>query len=370
MLNNIFGRQGKIWLAVGSASFALLFCVGCGKQKAVEPPAPVVRTQQVSAARQAGSDYAGSVRGRYETGMAFQVGGQIISRSVQAGDRVQAGQVLMTINPQDIAEKARQGDAGVAAAEAQLRLAEKNYQRYETLYQAEAVSALARDQQRAQYEAAKASYDNAVAQAAQGHNALGYTQLTANADGVIAAVSAEVGQVVGAGQTVLKLVQTEEYEVEINVPENRLEDVPVGREVVVSFWALKDKGSAVQGVVREVSSFADSISRTYRVRVALPQRPAGLGLGMTANVRVPESGSAAGMELPLSAIYQDGEKPQVWVVDKEKLTVSRREVQVLSWGTDRVRVSGLKPEDIVVTAGAHKLHDGETVRLGAEAGKP
>jgi len=370
MITNICNRQVRNWLVVGSACFALLFCVGCGKEKAAEPPAPVVRTQQVSVAQLAGSAYAGSVHGRYETGMAFQVGGQILSRNVQLGDKVQAGQVLMTINPKDVAEKARQGDAGVAAAEAQLQLAEKNYQRFETLYQAEAVSALARDQQKAQYEAAKANYDNAVAQAAQGHNALSYTQLTANADGVIAAVTAEAGQVVGAGQTVLKLVQTDEYEVEINVPENHLADVAVGKAVTVSFWALQQKSGAVRGVVREVSSVADSVTRTYRVRVALPDRPAEVSLGMTASVYVPESGGSTGVELPLAAIYQDGDKPQVWIVDKDKLTVSRHEVQVLTWGADKVRVSGLKAEDIVVTAGAHKLYDGERVRLGAEASKP
>lgn len=368
-MRKINQSQGKVWLAIGSACFALLFSNGCGKEQQAQLPPPVVRTQQVSAAQAAGTDYAGNVRGRYETGMAFQVGGQILSRNVQAGDRVQAGQVLMTIDPKDVAQKSRQGDAGVAAALAQLQLAEKNYQRYEELYRVEAVSALVRDQQRANYEAAQAAYENAAAEAAQGHNALGYTQLAATADGVIAKVNAEAGQVVGAGQNVLTLVQTDEYEVEINVPENHLDEVQVGRQTEVSFWALKEKGAAVPGVVREVSSVADSVSRTYRVRVSLPERPQGLALGMTANVRV-AGREAAGIELPLSAIYQEGDEPQVWLVDKDTLTVSRRKVKVLSMGGNTVQVSGLKASDIVVTAGVHKLHDGEAVRLGAEAAKP
>ncbi len=353
-------------LALVCAALLALSVAGCGDKAAAPERPPLVKTQLANAdAGVVDGVYAGTVKGRYETNMAFQVGGQILARNVQAGSRVRAGDTLMVIDARDVVQKANQGDAAVGQARAQLELAQKNLSRYTELYNASAVSAAVLDQYQANYDAAFASYQNALAQAAQGYNAVGYTNLTAGADGVVSAVQAEEGQVVAAGQTVLTLVQTGELEIEINVPENRLADVPVGREVTVSFWAL---GGSTRGVVREVAPMADSAARTYRVRVSVPEPPAGMELGMTASVALAQTADNANADaalLPLAAIYQTGDTPEVWLV-RDDDTVQLQAVTVEAFDANRVVVHGLQPTDRVVTAGVHKLREGQSVRTEAD----
>ena len=359
-------------MTIGAALLlsAVIFS-GCGKEAAPEPKLPLVRTQTVTAGSVAqAAEYAGSVHGRYEKNMAFQVGGQIVLRSVQLGDRVSAGAVMMRVDPKDVAQKTNAADAQAEAAAAQLSLAETNLARYRELYAAQAVAAAVLDQYQTAYDAALAAYQAAAAQATEAHNALSYTELVADADGVVSGISAEVGQVVAAGQTVLTFVESGEMEIEINVPENRLPDISVGKNVEVSFWAMGD--TKTRGVVREIAPMADHATRTYKVRVSVPAPPAGMALGMTASVRVTDAknGDASGTAatLPLSAIYQTGDVPCVWIVKDGK--VALREVSVDSFGANEAIVRGLESGDVVVTAGVHKLHEGEEVRLGSEAGKP
>jgi RND family efflux transporter MFP subunit len=336
---------------------------GCGKDNEEQKP-QLVKTQQVGEHDiNVEGTYTGTVRGRYETNMSFQVGGRILNRNVQVGDHVNSGDVLMTIDPRDVVQQSNQGDAQVAAAKAQLDLAQSNLSRYQQLYAQEAIPAMVLDQYQTAYDSALAQYNQAVAGAATGHNALGYTALVASASGVISSVTAEAGQVVGAGQTVLTLVQTNELEVEINIPENHLGDVELGKTVQVSFWALK--GVNVNGTVREISPMADSVSRTYKVRISIPNPPKGMQLGMTASVQCQERDrdNRDGLVLPLSAIYQINDTSQVWVVDKNTDTVSLKDIKFEEIGNNSVRVMGLNVGDIVVTAGVHKLRQGQKVRL-------
>ncbi|ORT98881.1 RND efflux membrane fusion protein [Anaerovibrio sp. JC8] len=337
---------------------------GCGKDKEDEQKPQLVKTQQVGQKDlNVEGTYTGTVRGRYETNMSFQVGGRIMNRNVQVGDRVNSGDILMSIDPRDVVQQSNQGDAQVAAAKAQLDLAQSNLSRYQQLYAQEAIPAMVLDQYQTAYNSALAQYNQAVAGAETGHNALGYTALVAPASGVISSITAEAGQVVGAGQTVLTLVQSNELEVEINVPENRLEDAQLGKSVQVSFWALK--GVNVSGTVREISPMADPVSRTYRVRISIPNPPSGMQLGMTASVKCQESAGSHndGLVLPLSAIYQINDTSQVWVVDKSTDTVSLKDIKFEKIGDNSVRVMGLNVGDIVVIAGVHKLRQGQQVRL-------
>lgn len=336
-----------------------LLMTGCGKE--VTPPKPpLVKVQQISLSNAAQEEnYSGVVRGRYETNLSFQVGGKIISRDVQAGSFVNAGQVLMTLDGKDITEQNRSADAQVASAKAQLDLAKSNLDRYTELFKSEAIAAAVLDQYKTQYDAAKASYDAAIAQARQSQNALDYTTLTANADGVISEISAEVGQVVAAGQTVLKLVQTGELEVVVNIPENKISALKIGQRVSINFWATND---TVSGTVREISPMADSASRTFTVKISLPD-VRNVQLGMTANVSMREVIPSA-IILPLSAIYQTGDAAQVWLVDGGKVTLKR--VEVTAFDDNNVRVRGLNSGDTVVVAGVNKLRDGQEVRTGDE----
>ena len=336
---------------------------GCGNNEQTEERALVVKTQKIGVNNGIiEGTYTGTVRGRYETNLAFQVGGKVLNRNVQLGDKVSVGQVLMTVDARDVAEKSNQGDAQVVAAKAQLDLAQANLTRYQQLYAQEAISAMMLDQYQTAYNSALAQYNQAVAGAAQGHNALGYTDLTAPMSGVISAVNVESGQVVAAGQPVISLVQTGELEVEINIPENHLPDVDLGKHVDITFWALKNVKS--DGIIREVAPMADSLSRTYKVRVAVQNPPAGMNLGMTASVKIAEAQSSAiGAMMPLTAIYQTGSDAHVWVVNEEDNTVHLKKIFFEDIGSNSVRVTGLSAGDIVVTAGVHKLHEGQKVRL-------
>ncbi|MBR3050394.1 MAG: efflux RND transporter periplasmic adaptor subunit, partial [Selenomonadaceae bacterium] len=199
----------------------------------------------------------------------------------------------------------------------------------------------------------------AVAQARQSQNALEYTTLTANADGVISEVQAEVGQVVAAGQSVLTLVQTNEFEVVANIPENKISSVQIGQRVSISFWANDEN---VIGTVREISPMADSASRTFTVKISLPEVP-NVQLGMTANVSIREVSSGA-IILPLSAIYQTGDAAQVWLVEGGKVLLKK--IEVTAFDDNKVQVRGLKAGDTVVVAGVQKLHDGQEVRTGEQ----
>ena len=342
-------------LAICAVSFLV---VGCGEVVAPPKP-PVVKVLQVKPSPAASQEnYSGVVRGRYETNLSFQVGGKIVSRDVQVGSLVNAGEILMTLDPKDIVEQSRNAEAQVSSALAQLKLAEANLTRYTELFKSEAIAAAVLDQYRTQFDAAKAAYDAAVAQARQSQNALEYTHLTANADGVISNVNAEVGQVVAAGQTVLTLVRTGELEVVVNIPENKISAVQVGQRVTITFWAT---GDVVVGNVREISPMADAASRTFAVKISLPDA-SNVKLGMTANVSVTEDVSDDAIILPLGAIYQTGGTAQVWLVDGDKVTLHK--VEVTAFDGNSVRMRGLKSGDTVVTAGVQKLRDGQTVRTG------
>ncbi len=332
--------------------------LGCSEDEVIEERVPLVKTQRVDrSANMSESNYAGTVCGRYETNLSFQVGGRLINRAVDVGSRVAIGDVLMTLDTKDIVQQVNQGEAQVNAALAQLQLAESNFYRYEQLYREDAIPAAVLDQYRTTFDAARASYDNAVAAAEQTHNALSYTNLVADADGVISSVNVEQGQVIAAGQTVLTLIQTGELEVEINVPENKLPTVD--QEATIKFWALS---SETRGVVREIAPMADAVSRTYRVRITLTEPPRGVQLGMTANaIFTDRSEVSDAIILPLSAIYQSDDQARVWTVGGDQ-TVELKPVTVQRFEGNNVLVDGLKRGEVVVVAGVNKLRVGQKVR--------
>lgn len=334
-----------------------IFFTGCGNEKVEENKIPYVKTQKVTPANfSAENIYSGTVCGRYETKMAFQVGGKILNRNIEVGNYVRRGDLLLTIDSKDILQQFNQSSAQVQAAEAQLQLAEKNLNRYRQLFGENAISAAMLDQYQTNYDAALANYQNAVAISKQSQNALDYTNLYSTADGVISAINVEVGQVISAGQNVLTLVQTDELEVEINIPENKLSEIKIGMACEISFWANSE---TVIGSVREISPMADAMSKTYRVRISIPNSNQ-IQLGMTASANFPAK-NLNGVILPLSAIYQTGEKSQVWIVTAENKTALKN-ITVQNFSDNGVLVSGLNVGEVVITAGVHKLREGQEVK--------
>ena len=330
---------------------------GCGDEEVKEIKIPYVKTQQVTLNNVNNENiYSGKVCGRYESDLAFQVGGKILRRNVEVGSYVRRGDLLFVMDSKDILQQSNQGDAQVRAFLAQLKLAETNLNRYKQLFSQDAISAAMLDEYQTNYDAALANYQNAVAISNQSHNALEYTNLNSNANGVISAINAEVGQIVSAGQTILTLVQTDELEVEINIPENKLSEIEIGRICEISFWANSE---TVNGSVREISPMADSMSKTYRVRISIPNSNK-IQLGMTASANF-TARDLKGVILPLSAIYQTSANSQVWIVTSENKTALKN-VKVENFSDNEVLVSGLKAGEVVITAGVHKLREGQEVR--------
>ena len=335
---------------------ALAALTGCGTDAAKEAPSPLVRTVTVGDAAAAEGGYTGTVRGRYETRLAFQVGGQILSRNVNVGAHVRAGDVLMVIDARDVQQQANATNAAAQAARSRYELARTERARYEQLYAAQAISEAMLDQYRTNERAAEAAYRQAVAQDTASHNALGYTNLVAGADGVISNITAEEGQIIAAGQTVMTLTQEGEREIEIAVPESSLAEVSVGMPAAVALWA---NSAAYTGTLRELSPVPDAATRTYTARIALTDAPADLPLGMTARVRLGAS-VQDGVSIPLSALYQTGDTAQVYVVEDD--AVHLVPVTVTAFRTNDALVTGLPQGARIVTAGVHQLHEGEKVR--------
>lgn len=356
-------------LIVGASAFALYSNI-THHPKAGQS-IPIVRTITVAAkAGAAAKAYPGEVRGRYESQLAFQVAGKINARMVNVGDNVQAGQILLALDPKDVNQSVEAASAQLASARANYQLAADNAARYSALYAQGAVSEAIRDQYNTQLEAASAALRQAQAQANVSSNQLGYTQLVSDTSGVVTALNAEVGQVVAAGTPIATVVRSGEREVHINVPESV--KLSVGQQAAVSFWALP--GVEATGHVREIASMADPVTRTYKVCVAVPAWPTEAKLGMTAKVSFADeavnanASTAAGYLIPAQALYQINNKAQVWVVRERKAQLV--EVTVAGYaGNDIIISQGLSQGDKVVTAGLAKLIPNQEVRLeeGGEA---
>ncbi|MEW6512807.1 MAG: efflux RND transporter periplasmic adaptor subunit [Pseudomonadota bacterium] len=291
--------------------------------------------------------YSGEVRARIEAPLGFRVGGKLIERLVDVGARVKAGQPLARLDAADQQLAAAQAEANRALAAAELK-------RTQELRQKNFISAAALDAKQTAATAAETQAQLAKNQAA-------YTTLVADASGVVAAVLAEPGQVIGAGQAVFRVARDGEREVAIAIPESRLAGLKVGATATVELWS----GKSYPGHLRELAPAADSASRTFAARVSIANTDADVALGMTATVRFPQQG-ASEIIVPLAAILQQGEQPAVWVIAADG-TVSQRPIKIDRY-TDQGAVvgSGLAADEIIVAAGAFKLAAGEKVRIARQ----
>jgi RND family efflux transporter MFP subunit len=346
-----------------SALLLTVALVACGKA----PPAPdevrPVRTV-VAGATPAGvvNTYAGEVRPRYESLLGFRVTGKILRREVNVGDMVKAGQVLARLDDKDLALAQASSQAQVAARQAQAEIAHVNFERDKKLLDAGAVSQQAYDNDEAAYKAAQAQLDADQALLRQSANQTGYAELRADHDGVITAIEAEAGQVVAAGQTVARLAWSGEKEIATSIPEDQIGRVRPGLAVQVALWT--GQAGSVPGTVREVAGSADAATRTYAVRVSMPNPPPQMQLGMTATVRVPMNDAPQLIHLPLAAAVEQDGKQGVWVYEAAGGSVQFRPVVIAGVEDNEMLVaSGLAGGEVVVTAGAPLLRQGQKVKL-------
>jgi len=343
----------------------LLPLVGCGKKPA--PPAPQTQTvlahtvRAGTAASQA--DYSGEVRARYEISLAFRVGGKVVARAVDVGDRVAAGQVLARLDPADLALSSSGAEANLAAAAAERAYAQAEVLRYRDLRAQQFVSQALLDAKETALKAAEEKYRALAAQAGLAQNQRGYSELRADTAGVVSAVLAEAGQVVAAGQPVLKVAKSGEQEVVVAVPENRVAELGKAGEVAVTLWAVPEK--RYRGRVREVAPQADPVTRTYAVRVTILNADADVRLGQTARVLLKNAKGDVLALIPLGSVFQHGQQPAVWLLAHDG-RVHLRPVNVAAWREDGVAIQGgLAEGERIVAAGAHKLVEGEVVRVAA-----
>ena len=348
-----------VWMAVLGLSAATALS-GCGREAPPPKAQPrFVLTETVRLGAAVGmNQFAGEVRARHEVALAFRVGGKLAARGVEVGDTVTAGQALAQLDPADLRQAQQGTEADLAAVAAELRLARLDAERTRTLKASGFVSQAALDSKETVLRAAEEKHIAAQSRAGLARNQSAYAVLRADAAGVIAQVLAEPGQVVAAGQPVVRLAHSGEKEVVISVGEGRIAEFAPGRTVRIRFWALPDKTFA--GRVREIAPQADALTRTFALRVSLTEVAPQVRLGMSAEVSLEAASSAASVRLPATAVFQKGRQPAVWVLKDGK--VALRPVEVAQWREDAVEIrAGLQAGETVVSAGVNKLVEGESV---------
>ena len=352
-------------LALVLSAAALLALSACSKTQPAPDPVRSVRTVTVASDTAGGSfDYAAEVRARTESRLGFRVGGKLVQRSVNLGDRVRPGQVLAQLDPQDLKLGQDNANAQLASAQAALDLAQADFGRFKELRDKEFISSAELERREATLKSAQAQWRQAQAQVAVQRNQTGYSSLVSDVAGVVTGVDAEPGAVLAAGSPVLRVALDGPRDAVFSVPEDKVELIravaaqPGGFSVVP--WG--DKSTALPASLRELSASADPVTRTFLVKADLGNAP--LRLGQTATVRVELPRTEGVIKLPLSALKEEQGRSTVWLVDMASMTVKLQTVQIAGAdGNDAVISAGLAPGQVVVTAGVHVLSPGQKVKL-------
>ena len=350
-------------LAACLIASGLLALAACGEKSPSDPrtEAPLVRTAIVQTVASSTRSFTGVVAARVQTDLGFRVPGKVLERLVDAGQTVKRGQPLMRIDPVDLKLAASAQQQAVAAARARAQQAMQDEARYRDLQGTGAISASAYGQIKAAADAAQAQLSAAEAQGDVARNASGYAELLADADGVVMETLAEPGQVVNAGQPVVRLAHAGRREAVIQLPETLRPAVGSNAQATL----FSGDGASATAQLRQLSDVADRQTRTFEARYVLEGELAKAPLGTTVALRIPDAPSSAqaGLRVPVGALFDAGKGPGVWVVDGEPAKVAWRPVAVQQLDEDGARVSGsLKQGDRIVSLGAHLLREGEAVR--------
>lgn len=340
---------------------------GCGGEAKVAQQSvrPVKAIVVGAAERERTLTYSGVVRPRIESAVGFRVDGKIVARLVNAGDRVEKGQVIARLDDTDLKLAESSARAALAAARTRRDVAIENFARARALLPKQFVSKATYDARKNEKDAAVGAFDAAEAQLRQAINAVGYATLRADKAGIVTAVRAEPGQVVNAGTPVIVLAETGETEISILVPEQDVTRLAPGMPIELALWA--GPRLALKGSIREISAQAEQETRTYAIRATVHAPPPEMRLGMTATVSIKVEDARASVVVPLTAVTEAGGETAVFVVEPGSRIVRRKPVTLAATAPEGVRVAGgLQPGEIVVTAGVQFLSDGMKVRLPAD----
>jgi len=308
----------------------------------------------------------GRVRARDQASLAFRVEGRVLERPVNVGDVLQAGQLVARLDPQDQQNALRAAQARLAAAEATLTQTRLAFGRQQELLKDGWTPRARFDDAQQAYLSAQAGVTAAQAQVSLAQDLLGYTALYADVPGAVTAKGAEPGEVVRAGQMIVRLARQDGRDAVFDVPAQVIRTAMADPEIQVAL--TEDPRIKAVGRVREVGAQADPATRTFEVKVGLSDPPPEMRLGATVTGRM-EVDEGEIISLPASAVTRQGAEPAVWVVDPASATVALRNIEVARHHPASVMVArGLAPGDIIVTAGVQALRPGQKVRLlGAES---
>jgi RND family efflux transporter MFP subunit len=360
-------RPAVLWPRILVALSLTVMLAGCEPATEERPPeVRPVRTVTVEK-RPAGVPVVltGRIAAEDEARLAFRLSGRMVERGVGVGDRVTAGQLIGRLDAQDQQNALRAAEASLQAAQGQATEAEAEFQRQRTLEERGFAARAVYERARQARQTTRSQVEAAEAQVRFARDQVSFTELQADAEGVVTEVGAEPGEVVQAGQMIVRLARQDGRDAVFDVPAQVIRSAPADPEIQVSL--TEDPRIAAVGRVREVAAQADPVTRTFEVKVGLAEPPPEMRLGATVTGRM-EIDEGQSIRLPATALTRQGDDPAVWVVDPATETVSLRAIDVLRFEPAYVVVaSGVMPGEVVVTAGVQALHPGQKVRL-LEAG--
>ena len=340
-----------------------LLLAGCGAEpKATAADPRPVRTITVEK-RESGTPITltGRIEAEDEALLGFRIAGRVLENNVSRGERVAPGQVLVRLESQNEMNALRVAQAGLATAQAQLTQARNHYERQETLLGQGWTTRAIYDQAMKARQTAEQAVAAAEAELKAAHDLVDFTELKADAPGTVTEAGPGAGEVVQAGQAIVRLARKDGRDAVFDVPAQLLRMVPVDPAVTV--FLTEEPSVAASGRVREVAPQADPVTRTFEVKVGLTDPPASMRLGATVTGRMDVT-SGAIIEIPASALTKFDQRPAVWIVDPATRTFAMRNVDVLRFEPAKVTISqGLDTGEVVVTAGVQALHPGQEVRL-------
>lgn len=335
----------------------------CNREEAqAPPPVRIVRTITVEPPREAADiTFTGHIEAQDQASLSFRIGGRLAERMVGVGAAVREGEIVARLDPENELNELRSAQAALVSAQGLLRKAENQLQRQNHLLERNVTTRADFEAAEQGRTAAQAQVDAAQARVRSAEDVVGFTSLKADAPGLVTSVGAEPGEVVAAGRMIVQLARREGRDAVFEVPADTVRTLPPDARVYVALSG--DPNGTVNGRVREIAPQADPITRTFRVRVGLSEPPQSFRLGTAVSGTIRGS-ETSGIAIPSTALTRRGQDTGVWIVDPKTLTVSLRKLDVLSADPAEALIQkGLALGDIVVTAGASLLKEGQHVRL-------
>ncbi len=358
---------GGILVAASGVAALATFAIPTRDAPAMSDPrleAPLVRLMTVGPVSGATRSFTGIIGARVESDLGFRVPGKIVERLVDIGQQVKAGQPLMRIDDSDLRLALSAKRNAVAAAQATVDQTAADERRYASLRDDGWITRQRYEQAKAASDTAEAQLAAAVADERVAENQATYSVLVADADGTVIETLGEPGQVVGAGQTVVRVAEAGPREAVVSLPETIRPQIGALAEAAL----YGSDGDRYRVHLRQLSDSADARTRTYEARYVFDGEAPEAPLGATVSIHVAGKAGQQEIQAPLGAILDDGERTGVWVLDRASSTVGFRPVQLVRLGSETAVISGLTSGEQIVALGAQLLQDGARVRTDAGNG--